>query len=163
VDEIKKILQSSSEKAFKDIKVNVRKQKATGKTLNALFNRVTENSITMGGDGGLSWLETGRGPAKTNSPKFETQSLIDWMDAKGIGSSLNTKEKTRLANFFKYRINRFGTKKWQQGKGTIVDDVYTSRLQELTKEVNSELRNIRDILKIGYNGKNIVSNGINTK
>lgn len=154
MEDIKKILTQASDKAMRKIRSNVSRLKATGKTLSSLFRNVSDTKLTIGGSGGLLWLETGRPPAKSNQPKFEIDELLKWMSAKGIGSGMQAKEKERLAKFIKYRINAKGTRKWQKGQGSIVEDVYTSTLDEMDSEIT------RDILEIDfipvYKGKNII-------
>lgn len=153
---IQSILQKRGKSALADIRRNIRKFKATGKTANSLFLNAQNTRLQIGGSGGLSWLETGRPPAKSSSPKWDINTLLEWMKAKNIGSGLSDKERQRLAQFIKYRINQRGTVKWQQGKGAIVDDVYTTRLSKLTQEIGKDIEEIEGDFALNVKeGKNI--------
>lgn len=152
---LEKLLRKLLTAAANDIKKNF--PTATGKTKNSVEVKVTGNKGQILAGGGALYLERGRPPAKSSSPKWNLSSLIEWMNAKGIGSGLPEPAKKRLASFFKYKINKDGTRKWQKGRGRIVDNIYTARFEQLDEEIEIQVKELlSEEFNLSYKGKNVI-------
>lgn len=114
---------------------------ATNKTKNSLGFEVTNDDATVigtiFGNASLQWAETGRPPRTSTTDSGLAEKILQWMKARGIGSDLTEKGQQGLARFITLRINRLGTKLYQEGR---TRDVYSSILEELTKEIEKEIR-----------------------
>lgn len=114
---------------------------ATNKTKNSLGFEVTNDDATVigtiFGNASLQWAETGRPPRTSTTDSGLSEKILQWIKARGIGSDLTEKGQQGLARFITLRINRLGTKLYQEGR---TRDVYSSILEQLTKEIEKEIR-----------------------
>lgn len=142
-------------RAANDIRKNMSKVNATGKTKDSIEVKVTNTGGQILANESILYVERGRGPAKKSTPKWKVSDLLKWMQVRGVGSELDNKKRRSLAEFIKYKINQFGTRKFQQGGGDIVDNIYTQRLDELTEEleeaISAQIEN--DNFNIDFKGK----------
>ncbi len=113
---------------------------ATGATAAAI-------QVLEGGDGPylqlpsyIFTLESGRAPASNGSG--DKQRFIDnlkaWIVAKGI-SYKDEADLQRLAGFFRWYINKFGTKQYRQGGR---NDIITSALERFKESVGGKVAEV---------------------
>lgn len=92
---------------------------ATGKTSKSLRHEVTDEdgviALTVYGRPFFNAVETGRGPRKSTTQGTFKEGMLEWMQARGIGSALDQKGKERLARFFTWRINKLGDRLFRSG------------------------------------------------
>lgn len=110
---------------------------ATGHTTNAIQTSTRDKHATLEAPSYLFTLENGRGPARgSNSSKQQfIENLKEWIVAKGI-SYKDENDLQRLAGFFRWYINKFGTKQFRQGSR---QDIITSAIDKLTQSVNEKI------------------------
>ncbi|MDR2065472.1 MAG: hypothetical protein LBP85_07190 [Prevotellaceae bacterium] len=114
-------------------------QVATGKTRSALEHSVSGLSGILLGAPWTFTLERGRGPAKSgNSQGAFLENLKQWIVAKGIPYNDN-EDLERLAKFFKWYINKFGTNLWRKGGR---QDIFTPAIKEFSNNVANGVANI---------------------
>jgi hypothetical protein len=137
------ILRNSGGSAVEKIKSNYTTLDAvaSGKTKDSFESEVTEGdgivTLRILADKASDWSETGRPPRESNvqSEPSLTERILEWMPFRGLGNDKG------LARFIAYRINRDGTKLWQQGKGSVVKDIYTSEFDRLLESVQGQITN----------------------
>lgn len=141
---IQEILEQYAPIGVEVLRQNVMLIQGTGKTADSINSEVLPNRLLLKARGYFAALETGRGPRKSSekgSPPF-TDSMLEWMKARGIGGDLSEKKRRQLARFFTYKINKEGDSLWKKGHGAKVRDIYSSQLQrfvdELTKVIAEE-------------------------
>lgn len=157
--EIQKMISAELKAATIRIKQKMRKYSASGKTLESIKTEMLPDGGQIVADKSIVYVERGRGPAKKSTPKWNLASLIGWMQIRGIGSDLDAKGKKNLASFIKYKINKEGTKTWQKGKGEVVNDVYTTIVEELSEDLEAKLINkIEGEFNLNFKGKNVTVN-----
>ena len=113
-------------------------QMATGRTARKFT--VENVSDSHGELWGAMWtfsLEKGRGPAKGkgNSSGDFVANLKLWIVAKGIQVK-DEKDLDRLAKFFAWYINKFGTGLFRRGGRT---DIYTPAIDQFMKNIKEKL------------------------
>lgn len=113
---------------------------ATGRTDEAIQVVVNGNGAELQGPAHLFTLESGRGPARggSNDKQQFIENLKAWIIAKGI-SYKDENDLLRLAGFFRWYINKFGTKQYRQGKR---EDVVAPAVERFKKSVNGKLADI---------------------
>lgn len=116
-------------------------QVATGKTLRSLEYRIKAQGAgyvaTILGRPYFGNLETGRGVyqgGKTDPAGFN-QRLIEWMKARNFNCK-DEKEYLRMANYLRWKINKFGTALYRKGGRK---DIFTPAVADLTEFVEKEL------------------------
>lgn len=116
------------------LRQDVQKVSATGATADSirfeLENTATGWTLRIIGRKFFSTLETGRGPRRSSEYGQFDLNLLDYMNAKGIGSDLTDKKKKQLAKFLAYKINKEGDSVFKKG-GRIV---YSPTLTKLADE-----------------------------
>ena len=114
-------------------------QVATGKTKQALEHNVSGFSGVLLGAPWTFTLERGRGPARGESSNGAfLKALKEWIVAKGL-TFTDEKDLHRLANFLRWRINKFGTTLFQRGGR---QDIFTPAIQEFGDNVAKGVGNI---------------------
>lgn len=116
---LEQVLSQELRNTVEQVRSNIRRanQSATGRTEQALGYGATNN---LGYIEGAPWtwtLEKGRPPARSSSASDKREfieNLKVWIRAKGI-TYRSDKELERLANFFRWYINRFGNKLYRSG------------------------------------------------
>ena len=122
---------------------------ATGKTSKSLRHEVTDEdgviALTVYGRPFFNAVETGRGPRKSTTQGKFKEAMLEWMQARGIGSALDQKGKEALARFFTWRINKLGDKLFRSGgRKDIFTPVTTDQAVDKIKKV------ITDQFKIAF-------------
>ncbi|MDR1197746.1 MAG: hypothetical protein LBK94_01865, partial [Prevotellaceae bacterium] len=114
-------------------------QVATGRTKAMLEHNVSGMSGVLLGAPWTFTLERGRGPAHGgNSKGAFLENLKQWIVAKGIPYKDNA-DLERLANFFRWHINKFGTRLWQSGGR---QDIFTPAINEFSDNVANGVASI---------------------
>jgi hypothetical protein len=134
---------------------DVERVSATGKTADSIRFEIEISSsgnitLTFYGRQYFKALETGRGPRKNSTYQEYDLSLLEYMQAKGIGADLPEKKRKQLAKFLAYRINRDGDEVFKSG-GRVV---YTPTLTKLVSEIKRAI--VSDFIK--FNLRNILKN-----
>lgn len=113
---------------------------ATGLTAESIQIVTSNNSMQLQAPSHLLTLEEGRGPARnSNSDKQQfIENLKAWILAKGI-SYKDENDLQRLAGFFRWYINKFGTKQYRQGKR---EEIVTDTIERFKKSVNGKLTDL---------------------
>lgn len=116
-------------------------QVATGKTLRSLEYRIKAQGAgyvaTILGRPYFGNLETGRGVYQGGKPAPAgfNQRLIEWMKARNFNCK-DEKEYLRMANYLRWKINKFGTALYRKGGRK---DIFTPAVADLTEFVEKEL------------------------
>lgn len=142
-ESLKAMLDKAFSKCVSDIKTNSRNagQVATGKTLRSLEYRVKAQGAgyvaTILGRPYFGSLETGRGVYQGGKPDPAgfNQRLIEWMKARNFQCK-DDAEYLRMANYLRWKINKFGTRLYRQGGRK---DIFTPAVADLTEFVENEL------------------------
>lgn len=160
-DTLKKMLDRAFGECVATIKTNSRNagQVATGRTLRSLEYRLKVQGAgyvaTILGRPYFGNLETGRGVyrgGKTDPAGFN-QRLIEWMKARNF-QCRDEKEYLRMANYLRWKINKFGTALYRKGGRK---DIFTPAVADLTEFVEKELvvfftTTIEDTFTKGFQG-----------
>ena len=122
------------------LRQDVEKVSATGKTADSIrFEVSVENNgnltLIFYGRKFFKTLETGRGPRRSHTYGEFDLNLIDYMNARSIGSDLSDKKKKQLAKFLAYKINKLGDSTFKKG-GRVV---YSPGLSKLVSEIKSAI------------------------
>lgn len=142
-DSIDVILGNALGKCIAAIKDNSTRagQVATGKTLRSLEYTLQRQGTAylarILGRPYFGSLETGRGPysgGKSDSRAF-TLRLVEWMKARNF-QCRDEDEYMRMANYLRWRINRFGTELYRRGGRK---DIFTPAVTDLTEFLEKEL------------------------
>ena len=89
---------------------------ATGRTVSGIQVVASGKQAQLEVPSHLFTLETGRGPARSGGDKQQfIENLKAWIVAKGI-SYKDEQDLQRLAGFFRWYINKFGTKQYREGR-----------------------------------------------
>lgn len=141
------------------LKASVRPFSATGKTERSLSYEVKTDgetdSLKIFAREFFSTLETGRGPRKSSSPGGFEDSMMEYMQARGIGADLSDKKRKQLARFLTWKINKEGDKTYKQGGR----QVYSNDLEKFINALHEALRKdfvllFRNNLKSALRGTN---------
>lgn len=160
-DSIDAILSNALERCITAIKDNSTRagQVATGKTLRSLEYTLQRQGTAylarILGRPYFGTLETGRGPysgGKSDSRAF-TLRLVEWMKARNF-QCRNEDEYMRMANYLRWKINKFGTRLYQRGGRK---DIFTPAVADLTEFIKKELvvffeHTINDMFTKGFQG-----------
>lgn len=134
--ELSKILNDEFTVLKSEIAANLRRAGHSDKSVEKIEMKTGETDAEIIIPDEIKYAETGRGPAKGgNSNGIFLQNLKDWIKAKGLNVK-DDAEAERLAAFLKWRINKFGTKQWQQGRRY---DIYTSAVRNFEQRVADRL------------------------
>lgn len=161
IDGIDTLLHKALTQCIETIKTNSRNagQVATGRTLRSLeYTLQSEGKSYVAqllGRPFFGTLETGRGPykGKGGNPAEFNQRLIEWMKARNFQCK-DEAEYLRLANYMRWKINKFGTTLYRKGGRK---DIFTPTVQDLTEFVEKELvifytARIEDMFTKGFQG-----------
>jgi hypothetical protein len=146
---ITQLLDTGLSKLKRDIIRNMEQsgQSATGTTAKALEHSVSRFHGMLEGAPWTFTLEKGRGSAKRNTgQKAEfVENLKRWIAAKGIPVS-SQEDLERLANFFRWYINKFGTKLFREGGRK---DIFTPAINEFSDNLAENLSSlyVEEIIK----------------
>jgi hypothetical protein len=155
METLRKILEQYGNLGVEGIKADVQKVSATGKTAESVRHEVTYKDpiwkLTFYARAFFKALETGRKPRESTEYQEFDVSMLEYMQARGIGSDLSDKKKKQLAKFLAYRINKEGDKTYKQG-GRIV---YSQTLSKLVDELIDALK--KDVIR-NYVNENIKLN-----
>ena len=111
---------------------------ATGKTKASIRYVATEDRLLIFGRQFFKALETGRGPRVSSEYSGFDNSLLEYINAKGIGSELDQKGKERLAKFMAYKINKEGDRTYKRGGRQVYSDELEKFIDELKGKVMKE-------------------------
>jgi len=92
------------------VKQAVSKYSATNKTANSIEGISGDDWLKILGREFIEAMETGRGPRKSSTDSGFKDGMLEYMEARGIGSDLDQKGKENLAKFFVWNINKKGDK-----------------------------------------------------
>lgn len=97
----------------------------------------------------FSTIETGRGPRKSNDYQGFDDSMLEYMEARGIGSDLNEKKRKQLARFLTLKINREGDKTYKAGGREVYSKDIEKFVREFKDQIKQEFKNqtIKEIRK----------------
>lgn len=122
------------------LKQNISKVTATGKTVNSISYEVTSkeqtDTLTIFGRAFIDTIETGRGPRKSTQQGGFLDNMLEYMQARGIGSDLNDKKRKQLARFLVLKINREGDSTYKKGGR----EVYSNDLEKYIEALKEALR-----------------------
>jgi hypothetical protein len=126
------VLDDLGQMAVDKLKAAVSRYSATGKTADSIRYESDENTLKVFGREYIEAMETGRGPRKSSEDGGFEDSMLEYMQAKGIGADLDEKKRRQLARFLVLRINRDGDKLHKRGGGR---DVYSSVLDQVEQQI----------------------------
>lgn len=137
---VKDILIAKGEIGVQALKADVEKVSATHKTANSIHFQVQSepyiDTLIIWGRQFFSTLETGRGPRKSDTTGDFKNSMLEWMNARGIGTGLTAKKQNDLARFLVLKINREGDQTFKKGGRIVYSPTLTKLVNEIKKEVS---------------------------
>lgn len=155
------LLGNALEKCITAIKDNSTRagQVATGKTLRSLEYTIQKQGKSyvarILGRPYFGTLETGRGVYRggKGDPQGFNQRLIEWMKARNFRCK-DEQEYERMANYLRWRINKFGTRLYQKGGRK---DIFTPAVADATDFLEKELiafftHTVEDMFIKGFQG-----------
>ena len=108
---------------------------ATGRTANAIRIAVNGNRAQLEAPSYLLTLETGRAPARSSGDKQQfIENLKAWIVAKGI-SYKDDNDLQRLAGFFRWYINKLGTKQFRMGERL---NIISPAIEKFADKINAK-------------------------
>jgi hypothetical protein len=138
MSEFLQILQSGAESLIEKIKANIQSTNtfATGKTSESLGYEIIDEgdkiTLNITANEFAQVIETGRKPTPEKKPSFSMiQNITDWVNARGLESSLVWAIATQ--------INNKGTQLWQKGGS---DDIYTLPFNEFVELLAGKILDI---------------------
>lgn len=126
------LLKKQGEIGIQKVKSAIAPFSATRETEESIRFESTETTLKIFAREFIEAMETGRGPRQSSTDGGFKDKMLDYMQARGIGSELDQKSKERLAKFLVLKINRDGDKLWKKGGGR---DVYSKAVEEFTEEL----------------------------
>lgn len=129
------------------LKDAVSKVSSSGRTASSIHAEVEKDRLIIYGRAGFAALETGRGPRKSSEYGEFDKHLEEWMQDQGFQSK-TSKSGTRYfklgdqwfsAKSLAWKINKEGDKKWKQGHGEIVRDVYSKALAKFVDQLSNAI------------------------
>lgn len=127
------------------IKSAVQKVSATGESAESVRYEVKgtqdKDTLRILARSFFSAIETGRGPRKSNEYQGFDNKMMEYMQARGIGSDLPEKKRKQLAKFLAYKINKEGDRTFKAGGRK----VYSPVVDKLVDEIRQAVR--KDIMK----------------
>jgi hypothetical protein len=128
------------------LKEDIQKISATGKTADSIRYEVNFNKgiweLGILGRKYFSAIETGRGPRTSAEYGGFDESMLEYMNARGIGSDLPEKKRKQLAKFLTYKINKEGDKTYKEGGRTIYSPTIDKLVQELKAALKEDLKQL---------------------
>lgn len=129
------------------LKDAVSRVSSSGATADSIEAEVEPDHLIIYGRVGFQALETGRGPRKSSQYGQFDQHLEEWLQAQGFASKTS---KTGIKYFnlggqwfsaksLAWKINKEGDKKWRQGHGAIVKDVYSKALAKFVESLEAAI------------------------
>lgn len=136
---VQTILSNYGRLTVESLQLDVQDVSATGKTAKSIHYVVESDSDTdrllVFGREYFSALETGRGPRKSSQYGQYDQSLLEWMEARGMLTGLSARQKQRRAKSLAFLINKHGDSIYREGGR----EVYSDTLKKLTRELSETL------------------------
>lgn len=111
---------------------------ATGKTVKSIRYEVTPFRLQIFGRQFFSAIETGRGPRKSSQYGHFDDSMLEYMNARGIGSGLSEKKRRQLAKFLAHKINKEGDELFKAGGREVYSDKLDAFIVELEKALTKD-------------------------
>lgn len=133
---LKDVLNEQGKKGVDLIKESVSKYSATGKTADSIEYKSDDKRLQILAREFIQAMETGRGPRKSSDNGNFKDRMLEYMERKGIGSSLDQKKKEALAKFLVLKINREGDKLYKSGT---TRNVYSKVLSEFVEQLEKEV------------------------
>lgn len=113
---------------------------ASSQTSDSLEYQVNEQGekiiLTILGRPYFASVETGRGPRKSTESANLSNTILQWMEIREIGSDLDEKKRINLSKFITLKINREGTDLFKKGGRT---DIFTQPFNSAVDEVNKSV------------------------
>jgi|GEM_PF-4594089 len=143
-DKVVRVLNEYGELGVTMLEQSVARLDATGKTKKSigyqlLYKDQKKATLILYGREFFETLETGRGPRKSSTYGGFDNSMLEYMQARGIGSDLSDKKRKQLARFLTLKINREGDKTFKAGGRVVYSDKLDKFVDELTKAVSDQL------------------------
>lgn len=156
MDNTKTILDQYGKLGVHAIKSDIEKVSATGKSAASVRYEVDSEStshlysLKIFGRKFIKAIETGRGPRKNSDYQEFDVSMLEYMQARGIGADLSEKKKKQLAKFLAYKINKEGDSTYKSGGRNVYSKTLDKFVLELIealkkdklKEMKEDIKNI---------------------
>lgn len=138
------------------IKADVQKVSATGKTANSVRYEVTLTGdlyrLAYYARAFFSTLETGRGPRKSSEYGGFDKGMLEYMNARGIGTDLSPKKREQLAKLLAYKINKEGDETYKKGGRVIYSPTITKLVAEIKRAVTQDfIHSTLTVIRNGFN------------
>jgi hypothetical protein len=125
------------------LKDAVWKVSSSGETAESIRFESDDKSLQIFGRFAFASLETGRGPRKESAYGEFDKHMEEWLQAKGFQSKTSKSgvqyfkmgSQWFSAKSLAWKINKEGDKKWRQGHGARVRNVYSKELEKFVKEL----------------------------
>jgi hypothetical protein len=144
MDTIRNTLDIFGKQGVADLKKDVQKVSATGKTADSIRYEVDFKdgvwTLVYIARAYFSALEKGRGPRKKTEYGGFDVSMLEYMQARGIGSDLSEKKKKQLAKFLAYKINKEGDKTYKKGGRVVYSPTIDKLVLELKQALKKDLK-----------------------
>lgn len=137
MNEIEDILREELERLKSDIGDALRRNDkvVTGKTLRSLSVEVNGKNGALWGADYIQNVKRGRRPRQSTEESDFLQNLKQWIVARHIPVKDN-KDLDRLARFFRWYINKYGSKAWREGKEY---DIYDTAIREFEERLEKRI------------------------
>lgn len=126
------------------LKASIAGLTATGKTQRSISYKVTSDedsdTLTIFAREAFSTIETGRGPRKSNTPGGFQDSMLEYMQARGIGADLSDKKRKQLARFLTWKINKEGDRTYKRGGRQVYSNDLEKYIEALRKALVKDYR-----------------------
>jgi hypothetical protein len=117
---------------------------ATGKTSRSLAFTATDSrlqvtgGVAFTGTDRLSFIESGRGPTNSDQGGVLYPAILEWVNAKNIGSP---KQRPSIARAITRRIHQGGTRLWKNNKqrDIVQENLGNDRIAQLYGELGNRL------------------------
>lgn len=144
MDTIKQTLNTYGQRGVNALRQDVQKVSATGKTADSIRYEVSfkegVHTLAIIGRQFFKALETGRGPRTNSEYQGFDQSLLEYMQARGIGSDLPENKRNQLAKFLALKINKEGDRTYKQGGRQVYSKTLDKLVKELIEAIKDDLR-----------------------
>ena len=123
------------------LKTQVSKVASSGDTGESIYYETSDNGLQLIGRAAFASLETGRGPRKNSESSGLDTKLDKWLDIQGFPTKTSKTgvKYYKMGDFWfsakslAWKMNKEGDKKWRQGHGAKVRDVYSSALAKFVE------------------------------
>ncbi len=159
MESIRNILNNYGQLGVVMLKENIGKVTATGKTVNSIGYEIESKEATdtliIFGREYISTLETGRGPRKATTQGDFLDNMLEYMQARGIGSDLTDKKRRQLARFLTLKINREGDKTYKAGGRQVYSNDLEKYIESLKEALKKDFQvTFRNNIKSVFSGSN---------